>query len=67
LSKKCNYYIDIILLKCYIVIVRRENMEIFCLRINSELYAKLKLEASNEDRSINGMLLYIIKKYFENK
>ena len=41
-------------------------MEVFNLRISTELYEKLRETAASEDRSINGMLLYIIKKYFEN-
>lgn len=40
-------------------------MVIFNLRIGKALYDKLRQAASDEDRSINGMLLHIIKKYFE--
>ena len=34
------------------------------LRIDKELYKKVKATATKEDRSINNMLNVIIKKYF---
>lgn len=34
------------------------------LRIDKELYKKVKTAATKEDRSINNMLNVIIKKYF---
>ncbi len=40
-------------------------MEVFCLRIGKDLYKRLRQAAKDEDRSINGMILHIIKKYFE--
>lgn len=42
-------------------------MEITSLRIDKELYEKLKEIAAEEERSINSMIVYIIKKYLENK
>lgn len=67
ISVKCQkitkYYIDIVLLWVYIRIVRREKMVVFNLRLGKELYKKIRQLAADEDRSINGMLLHIIKKY----
>lgn len=40
-------------------------MVVFNLRIGKDLYKRLRQAAADEERSINGMLLYIIKKYFE--
>lgn len=40
-------------------------MVIFNLRIGKDLYKQLRQAAAAEERSINGMLIYIIKKYFE--
>ena len=37
------------------------------LRLPDELYKKLKELAYKEDRSINGQINYIIKKYIEEK
>ena len=37
------------------------------LRIEEELWKKLKKLALEEERSINGEINYIIKKYIENK
>jgi hypothetical protein len=41
-------------------------MEVFCLRIGKDLYKRLRQAAREEDRSINGMLLHIIKKYLDS-
>ncbi len=37
------------------------------LRLSEELYKKLKEVAFEEDRSINGQINYMIKKYIEYK
>lgn len=40
-------------------------MVIFNLRIGKDLYKQLRQAAEDEDRSINGMLLHIIKQYLK--
>lgn len=35
------------------------------IRMPQEVYEKLVAEAKKEERSINGMMVYILKKYLE--
>ena len=42
-------------------------MVITSLRIDEKLYDELIKVAVEEERSINSMIIYIIKKYLENK
>lgn len=40
---------------------------VLSLRLKIEIYRKLKESALKEERSINGKIVYIIKKYLEEK
>lgn len=37
------------------------------IRMSEEVYAKLKEVAEQEQRSINNMMVYIIREYLKNK
>lgn len=37
------------------------------IRVPEDLWEKLRIEAEKEERSINSQIIYIIKKYIEEK
>lgn len=36
------------------------------IKIPNELYEKIKEEATNEERTVTGEIVYILKQYFKN-
>lgn len=37
------------------------------IRVPEDIWEKLKIIANNEERSVNSQIVYIIKKYIEDK
>ena len=45
---------------------KKEQMYAYPLRLNTETYAKIKVLAKENSRSINGQLEFMVKKYLQD-